>query len=175
MSAAERASEASSAEQANAWAVQANERMEEQMAQSSLRRFRIILTHSKSVRLSNLLLIKWQSQPGKYCEPRGVFGLSFKNHHGWVYSGVLVSKMWIMTPVAVAIFPLVTAEPLISLNCQFKYQVILEKVSFGIFRTIFISKEEKNFNIKTKTKSYLCASFHDVWSLSKSSKSDIKK
>ena len=33
-----------------------------------------------------------------------------------------------------------------------KYWVILKKVSFGIFRTILVSKEEKNFTIKSKDK-----------------------
>ena len=46
MSAAERTSEASSAEQANEWAVQANERAEERMAQYSTRQFYITSTHS---------------------------------------------------------------------------------------------------------------------------------
>ena len=41
----ERASEASSEEQANEWAVRANERTEERMAQYSTRQFHIIWTH----------------------------------------------------------------------------------------------------------------------------------
>ena len=32
------------------------------------------------------------------------------------------------------------------------YRVILEKVSFGIFSIILISKEEKNFTMKSKDK-----------------------
>ena len=46
MSAAERASEASSAEQANEWAVRANERADERMAQYSTRQFHNILALS---------------------------------------------------------------------------------------------------------------------------------
>ena len=45
MSAAERASEVSSAQQANEWVVRANEQTEEQMAQYSTRRFHIIWNH----------------------------------------------------------------------------------------------------------------------------------
>ena len=50
MSAAERASETSSAKQANEWAVQANERMEGRMAQYSTCR---LLTHSNHRALSS--------------------------------------------------------------------------------------------------------------------------
>ena len=32
------------------------------------------------------------------------------------------------------------------------YRVILKKVSFGIFRIILVSKEEKNFTLETKDK-----------------------
>ena len=46
MSAAERASKASSAEQANEWAVRANEQADKQMAQYSTRRFHIVSTQS---------------------------------------------------------------------------------------------------------------------------------
>ena len=46
MSAAERASEASIAEQANEWAVKANKQTEEQMAQYSMHRF---LSHSTTL------------------------------------------------------------------------------------------------------------------------------
>ena len=46
MSVAERASEASSAEQANSWMVRANKWTEEQMAQYSTRRFPSHSTHS---------------------------------------------------------------------------------------------------------------------------------
>ena len=49
MSAAERASEASSAEQANEWAVRANERADERMAQYSTRRF-----HNHSIKDASL-------------------------------------------------------------------------------------------------------------------------
>jgi len=40
--------------------------------------------------------------------------------------------------------------------------VILKKVSFSIFKIILVSKEEKNFTVRAKTKGYLGASFHDV-------------
>ena len=40
-----------------------------------------------------------------------------------------------------------------------KYWVILKKVSFGIFRTILVSKEEKNFTIKSKDKGLSLSKF----------------
>ena len=49
MSAVERASKASRAEQANETAVRANERMEKRLAQYSMQRFHIISTHSAVV------------------------------------------------------------------------------------------------------------------------------
>ena len=49
MSAAKRASEASSAEQANECAVRANERADERIAQHSTRRFQAISTQSAGV------------------------------------------------------------------------------------------------------------------------------
>ena len=52
------------------------------------------------------------------------------------------------------------------------YRVIFKKVSFGIFGTFLVSKEEKNFTIEGEDK-VLYLSFHDIWSLSKSSKLDI--
>ena len=61
-----------------------------------------------------------------------------------------------------------------------KYRVILKEVSFGIFRIILVSKEENDCATESKDNvlslSYLCAiSFHDIWSLSKSSKLDISE
>ena len=53
------------------------------------------------------------------------------------------------------------------------YRVILKKVSFGIFRTFLVSKEEKNFNIESKDKGLSLSKFS--WSLSKSPKLDIQK
>ena len=57
MSAAERASVASSAEHANEWAVRVNEQMEEHMAQYSTRRFHILFTHCGAIPSS------WNKQP----------------------------------------------------------------------------------------------------------------
>ena len=37
-------------------------------------------------------------------------------------------------------------------NLKTKYRVILKKVSLGIFRTILVIGEEKNFTIKSKDK-----------------------
>jgi len=39
------------------------------------------------------------------------------------------------------------------------YRVILKKVLFGIFRTILVSKEEKNFTIKSKDKGLSLSKF----------------
>ena len=39
------------------------------------------------------------------------------------------------------------------------YRVILKKVLFGIFRTILVSKEEKNFTIKNKDKGLSLSKF----------------
>ena len=38
------------------------------------------------------------------------------------------------------------------MNVSCIYRVILKKVSFGVFRTILVSKEEKMFTIKSKDK-----------------------
>ena len=35
---------------------------------------------------------------------------------------------------------------------KYKYRVILKKVLFGIFDIILVSKEEKNFTMKSKAK-----------------------
>jgi len=51
--------------------------------------------------------------------------------------------------------------------------VILKKVSFHIFRTFLVSKEEKKFYYRKQRQRAI--SEHDIWSLSKSSKSDIQK
>ena len=40
-----------------------------------------------------------------------------------------------------------------------KYWVILKKVSFGIFTSFLVSKEEKNFTIKSKDKGLLLSKF----------------
>ena len=40
-----------------------------------------------------------------------------------------------------------------------RYWVILKKVSFGVFRTILVSKEEKNFTIKSKDKGLSLSKF----------------
>ena len=40
-----------------------------------------------------------------------------------------------------------------------KYRVILKKVSFGIFRTILVFKEEKNITIKSKDKGLSLSKF----------------
>ena len=56
-----------------------------------------------------------------------------------------------------------------------RYRVILKKVSFGIFRIILVSEERKKLQKKANTEGYLWARFHDIWSLSKSSKLDIWK
>ena len=39
------------------------------------------------------------------------------------------------------------------------YRVILKKVSFGIFRTFLVSKEEKNFTIESKDKGLSLSKF----------------
>ena len=39
------------------------------------------------------------------------------------------------------------------------YRVILKKVSFGIFRTFLVSKEEKNFTIESKDKALFLSKF----------------
>ena len=45
--------------------------------------------------------------------------------------------------------------------CQYLcwYRVILKKVSFGVYRTILVSKEEKNFTIKSKHKGLSLSKF----------------
>ena len=56
------------------------------------------------------------------------------------------------------------------------YRVILKKVSFCIFtESSWFSRKKKILLQKAKTKCYLWASFHDIWSSSKSSKLDIQK
>ena len=40
-----------------------------------------------------------------------------------------------------------------------RYRVIFKKVSFGIFRTIMVSKEEKIFTIKSKGKGLSLSKF----------------
>ena len=58
------------------------------------------------------------------------------------------------------------------------YRVILKKAPFGNFRTFLVSKEKKKITIESKgqrAKGYLWASFHDIWSLSKSSKLDTQQ
>ena len=39
------------------------------------------------------------------------------------------------------------------------YRVILKKVSFGIFTTFLVSKEEKNFTIESKDKGLFLSKF----------------
>ena len=39
------------------------------------------------------------------------------------------------------------------------YRVILKEVSYGIFTTILVSKEEKNFTIKSEDKGLLLSKF----------------
>ena len=74
------------------------------------------------------------------------------------YTTATIMKYWSMARVLMAIsclwatgsifvFPSVLSVPFFPL-----YRVILKKVSFGIFRTILVSKEETNFTIKSKDK-----------------------
>ena len=43
--------------------------------------------------------------------------------------------------------------------CKGRYRVILNKVSFGIFRTSLVSKEDKNFTLESKDKGLSLSNF----------------
>ena len=65
----------------------------------------------------------------------------------------------VVVSVADSIATLSQLSSMLSFKRVVKYWVILKKVSFGIFGSILVSKEETNFTIKSKDKGLSLSKF----------------